>query len=251
MSVRSRWWGWRWRRARAICLKKLSKIGHAWRSGGHTRSTHTRSTIASLLLLSIIRVTVTVLLLLLSLSPWSSRSLRRGNISAVLLVLTASTPSSSPRRRGRACTLAVVSSTVGPWRRSTSRTSLPRLKIATTLLLVVVTTRASFDTILTSGAADSATTRQFLHERLIFAIDSIATTDASRRSSVQATSRSTSIVVPPIGSTLTVRAITSHMSGIATYATNDIRSKVPLLWAIIFPVPDLTTILTSLIFIIT
>ena len=48
-------------------------------------------------------------------------------------------------------------------------------------------------------------------------------------------------VVTPIGATLAVRAVTSHVSGIATDTTDDVGSEVALLRTVILAMTDLTT----------
>ena len=48
-------------------------------------------------------------------------------------------------------------------------------------------------------------------------------------------------VVTPIGAALAVRAVTSHVSGIATDTTDDVGSEVALLRTVVLAMTDLTT----------
>ena len=52
--------------------------------------------------------------------------------------------------------------------------------------------------------------------------------------------------IVPIGTSLTVWAVASHMASIATDTANDVRGEVALLRAVILAMSDLTTCLRSL-----
>lgn len=89
-----------------------------------------------------------------------------------------------------------------------------------------------------------STTGQFLHKLLHLTVDSIALPDGSAATAITA-------AIPPVGTSLAVRTITSHMASIATDATDDVGGKVPLLGTIVLAMSNLATVLTSLILIIT
>lgn len=70
-------------------------------------------------------------------------------------------------------------------------------------------------------------------------VNSIASTDGTR--SATATTETTWLVVAPVAASLAVGTIASHVSSIATDATDDVGSEVALLGAIVLAVTDLTT----------
>ena len=49
------------------------------------------------------------------------------------------------------------------------------------------------------------------------------------------------IVVTPVGTTLAVRAVTSHVTSVTADTTDDVRGEVALLGTVILAVTDLTT----------
>jgi hypothetical protein len=83
-----------------------------------------------------------------------------------------------------------------------------------------------------------------LHELLVFTVNVISTTDTT---SSRAT---TSIVVAPASTTLSVRTIASHMTSVTTDATDNTSSVVLFLRAVVLAVADLATVLASLVFVV-
>ena len=81
---------------------------------------------------------------------------------------------------------------------------------------------------------------ELLHEctHLIFSVNRIASPNTS---SGCATRHATRSIVAPISTGSSVRTITSHVSGVATNATNNIGGKVALLRAVVLAMTDLTT----------
>ncbi len=74
---------------------------------------------------------------------------------------------------------------------------------------------------------------------LVFAIDGITATDTSSRSRTRHGSARS--IVAPVRSTLSVWAVSRHMSRISTDPTDDVGSKVALLGAVELAMTDLTT----------
>ena len=72
---------------------------------------------------------------------------------------------------------------------------------------------------------------------LIFPINSITSTNC------RTTRCATRSIVSPIGTTLSVRTISRHVSSIATDSANDVRCEVALFRAVILPMTNLTTYL--------
>lgn len=73
---------------------------------------------------------------------------------------------------------------------------------------------------------------------LVFSIDSIAATNASSRPTAW---RLSWCIIPPIGSALSIWAISRHVSCVSAHATNNIGREVALFWAVILPMPNLAT----------
>lgn len=65
-------------------------------------------------------------------------------------------------------------------------------------------------------------------------IDSIALPDSSAATAITA-------AIPPVGTSLAIGTIASHMASIATDATDDVGGKVTLLGAVVLAMSDLTT----------
>jgi hypothetical protein len=81
---------------------------------------------------------------------------------------------------------------------------------------------------------------------LIFAINSIATSVADAAcSSVRRT------IITPAGTSLPVRTVPGHVTSVATDTANDVSCVVLSLRAIPFAVPNLATVLASLVLIVT
>ncbi len=75
---------------------------------------------------------------------------------------------------------------------------------------------------------------------LIFTINGIPRTNGpTRRSTAAATTESTRGVITPVSTTLPIGTVSSHVSGVATHATDDVGREVALLGAIILAMPDL------------
>ena len=72
---------------------------------------------------------------------------------------------------------------------------------------------------------------------LVFTINRIASSDFPNRAA-RDSSRS---IVTPIRSTLSVRTISGHVASVTADTTDDVGSKIALLWAVILAVTDLTT----------
>lgn len=89
--------------------------------------------------------------------------------------------------------------------------------------------------LLESGAGNDQT---YLH----FTVDGIASPDP--------TCRATARIITPIGASLAVWTIPSHVAGITTNATDDACRKVLSLRAVVFTMANLTTVLTSLVLIV-
>lgn len=89
---------------------------------------------------------------------------------------------------------------------------------------------------------------------LVFTINCIASANsASCRTaskSARAPSRSRRSIAP-IGATLSVWAVSRHVTSVATDSADDVCGEVALLGAVILPVADLTTVLAGLVLIIT
>jgi hypothetical protein len=83
-----------------------------------------------------------------------------------------------------------------------------------------------------------------LHELLHLSVNSIATANSFAATEA-------ALVVAPVASSLAVGTITSHMARVTADTTDDVRSEVALLGAVIFAMPDLTAILASLVLIVT
>ena len=77
---------------------------------------------------------------------------------------------------------------------------------------------------------------------LVLAIGSIAGTNAGR---------SASTIVAPTGTLLPVWTIPCHVAGIATHATDDVGCVVLLLRTVVLAMPDLSTVLASLVLVVT
>lgn len=73
---------------------------------------------------------------------------------------------------------------------------------------------------------------------LVFAIDSIARTNRATGSGTT-TFESTGSVLTPVGTSLSVGTITSHVTCVATDTTDDVRGEVALLGAVVFAMSDL------------
>lgn len=58
-------------------------------------------------------------------------------------------------------------------------------------------------------------------------------------------------IVAPACASLSIRTVASHVAGIATYSADDAGSEVLLLWTVVLAMSYLTTVLTSLVFIVT
>jgi len=113
------------------------------------------------------------------------------------------------------------------------------------VILSAVTT-SSTTTVAVAGTGfdtgrGSGTAAEFLHELLVLAVDGVALTKACR-----AGRRTT-----PVLAALAVGTIASHMTCVTADTTDDGGSVVALLRAIVFPVTDLTAVLTSLVLVIT
>lgn len=78
---------------------------------------------------------------------------------------------------------------------------------------------------------------------LIFAVDSISSTDAG--------STTGTIEITPVSTLLPIGAITSHVARVSTDAADDVRCGIRLLWTIVFSMPDLATVLAGLVFVVT
>jgi hypothetical protein len=88
------------------------------------------------------------------------------------------------------------------------------------------------------------TTRQFVHQLLHLAIHGITSANSTIATPVRAS-------VAPVTASLAIRTIAGHVSSIATDTTNDVRSEVTLLGAVILAVSNLTTVLASLVLVVT
>ncbi len=73
---------------------------------------------------------------------------------------------------------------------------------------------------------------------LVFTVDSVTSTNASSSGAARHSSGLRSIA--PVSSALSVRTVPSHMACVATNSTDNVSSKITLLWAIIFAMTDLT-----------
>ena len=71
---------------------------------------------------------------------------------------------------------------------------------------------------------------------LHLSVDSITATNGSAR-----TAETTTVVVAPVGASLAVRTIASHMASVTTDATDDVGGEVALLRTVVLAVSDLTT----------
>jgi hypothetical protein len=88
--------------------------------------------------------------------------------------------------------------------------------------------------------------RKFLHELLVLSVNGITSANAA---SGRARSSARTIVAP-ISTTLSIGAISSHVTCISTDATDDVGREVALFRAVVFSVTNLTTVLASLILIV-
>jgi hypothetical protein len=79
---------------------------------------------------------------------------------------------------------------------------------------------------------------------LVLAVDGISAPDAASRSATRA-------IVAPASASLSVWAVTSHVTSIAADATDDVGSVVLLFRAVPLAMANLATILASLVLIIT
>lgn len=76
---------------------------------------------------------------------------------------------------------------------------------------------------------------------LHFTINSVATANLTGR---------TGTVISPTGSSLSIGTIARHVSGVATHAADNASSVVLTLRTIVFPMANLATVLTCLIFVV-
>lgn len=176
-----------------------------------------------------------------TLLPWDRTSTRAGGASRGVT--------------GRASVVATL-----PGRRTTGRTSLPGFKSSvTTIVVFIATTAVSTRSIIIVGAsgpafncAGSCTTSnssrsptgEFLHELLIFPIDRITGSRTARFASPP-------VVVPPVGTPLSVWTVSCHVPGIPADTADDVCSEVSLLGTVVLSMTNLPTVLASLVLIIT
>ena len=125
----------------------------------------------------------------------------------------------------------------GPGRSTASRTAFPGLEGSLSTSRVVCTsTIAVFD----GGARLTA---HFGHERVEVALGT-----TSNAALVAVTTR-TAVIAPRL-TDLAIRTIAGHMSSLTTDTTDDAGREVLLLWAIVFPVTDFTTVLAGLVLVV-
>ena len=87
---------------------------------------------------------------------------------------------------------------------------------------------------------------------LVLAIDSIASANSAGSWTTCRTAWSTWSwwAIAPIRATLSVRTISCHVASVSADTTNNVGSEVTLLWAVVLPVADLTTVLAGLVLIV-
>ncbi|KAB8266989.1 hypothetical protein BDV30DRAFT_231983 [Aspergillus minisclerotigenes] len=237
-----RWWSftrrrgwWWWAATRAVVHRWHARWGrrNSHARGRSPRCAHARnrrsvSTISAIAIRSLsTRRGRRGLLLLL---PGCSS---RGSVSALRAIsIIASTAALSPWgcaslvTRSIVVTGAVVSASLLPRSHITGRwPTLPRLRITVVVTLI----GTGFDAARDAAIFTRSSSRQFLHELLEKEYYSTATTTT------------VTTIVTPIGASLAVRTITSHVTSVATNTTDDVGGKVALFWTVILAMSDLTT----------
>lgn len=89
---------------------------------------------------------------------------------------------------------------------------------------------------------------------LVFTINCIASANSASCRTASKSARASSRgrrPVAPICATLSVRAVSGHVTSVATDSADDVCSEVALLRAVVLPVADLTTVLASLVLVVT
>lgn len=88
---------------------------------------------------------------------------------------------------------------------------------------------------------------------LVLAVNSIASANSASSWTTSHTTWSTWSwwTIAPVCTTLSVWAISCHVACVSADTANDVGSEVALLWAVVFPVTDLTTVLAGLVLVIT
>ncbi len=85
---------------------------------------------------------------------------------------------------------------------------------------------------------------------LVISIDSVSATAGATDAACRAASRSRA-VIPPVGASLSVRTVSSHVSSVTTDAAYDVGRVVLLLRTIVLAMADLAAVLTGLVFVVT
>jgi hypothetical protein len=147
------------------------------------------------------------------------------------LIVRASTCSTRPRGRSSAAVVVVTSPRSG----ITGRTTLPRLRHALATL--------SFDTVLAmfDGSARCVAAADLRHEGVELAL---------ANTFLVVTGTRTTVISPGLAD-LTIGTVAGHMSSLATDAADDASGEVLLLWAVVLPMSDLTTVLARLVLVVT
>ncbi|KAE8306717.1 hypothetical protein BDV41DRAFT_569688 [Aspergillus transmontanensis] len=243
--VQLRWWSftrrrgwWWWAATRAVV--------HRWHARWRRRSSHARgrsprcaharnrsvSTISAITIRSLSTRRGRRGLLLMLLPGCSSR----GSVAALRAIsIFASTAALSPWgcaslvTRSIVVTGAVVSASLLPRSHITGRwPTLPRLRITVVVTLI----GTGFDAARDAAIFAWSSSRQLLHELL----ENVALTNSST-----ATTTTVTTIVTPVGASLAVRTIASHVTSVATNTTDDVGGKVALFWTVILAMSDLTT----------
>jgi hypothetical protein len=171
-------------------------------------------------------------------SPGCSRAVA----VATLVIGSASLSSarSSPWRGGSIGVTAIIAVTTSPGRLTASRTALPRLKITLSIFIASATPIASIS-IFDGSSRSTALATHFVEECVQLRLSATNATLVA----------ATTVIVAPVGPTLTLRTITGHMTRLSTSTTDDACGEVLLLRTVVLPVANLAAVLTSLVLIVT
>jgi hypothetical protein len=180
---------------------------------------------------------------------------RLRSIVVVVAIVVSTASTGCPRSSTRGTTIAIVSSALLPRGRCASRAALPRLEVAVLVTAiiasgaVVVSIGTGFEALLGLAlAVDRGSSTKFAHERVVVIVSCISATDSgSSRSAVE----STSVVVAPVRTALTIGTVTSHVACVTADTANDASSEVLCLRAVELAMSDLATVLASLVFVVT